>query len=143
MSLLLTRSFVDHQQRCIHFATSFGFDKNTCVTLQPLITSSEQIVTPQRCVVIFSQFQNIQGVWEKRRYQQPHTKIPSAKESALFSDVVRVSYGIASSPHKIILDRIIDKLHCPATIDHSFSWSILGRGDLDNCGGRYQNHILA
>ena len=47
--------------------------------------------------------QTIQGVWEQRRDQQPHTKIPSAKESALFSDVVRVSYGIASSPHKITL----------------------------------------
>ena len=55
----------------------------------------------------------IQGVWERRRYQAAHSKIPSAKESALFwtQDVVRVSYEIASTPHKITWKKNTDKLH--------------------------------
>ena len=126
VSLLLTRSVVDHQC-CIHLKSVV----DQCWVLHPLCNflwfwhthvcapstphysfgPKEQKATPQRCAVIFSQVQGgIQGVWEQRRYQQPHTKIPSAKESALFSDVVRVSYGIASSPHKITLKPSLNKI---------------------------------
>ena len=56
------------------------------------------------------------------------TKIPSAKESALFwtRDVVRVSYEIASSPHEITLERNRALF---------LLVNIFGRGGLDNCAG--------
>ena len=84
-----------------------------CVALQPHYSSEEQKIHVLLTISEAHLSHTIQGVWEQRRYQPPHSKIPSAKESALFEtrDVVWVRYGIASSPHKITLKRNTDKLH--------------------------------
>ena len=121
-----------------HFANSLGFD--TCHMSHPPTPHNSFGAEEQKaasCLVAISKARlsrTIQGVWKRRRYQSAHSKIPSAKESALFwtRDVVRVSYGIASSPHKITLKRNTDKLHSVLST-LSLGEQFWQPGGLDNC----------